>query len=178
MGKKIKMRLSTSSIRNAIEELEVYRDSIEEKTYLLGKRLSELGVDIAKTKVVELDAVFTGELRDSISSIEKSCKDGKNVFAIKANSKHAIFVEVGTGIIGASSPYPGKLPVTYAQGKSFTTLEKPFGKYPAGTYGWFYERDGKVYFTEGMPSRPFMYETGMEIGELVVNEAKKIFQSE
>jgi hypothetical protein len=130
--------------------------------------LAEIGVQTAKANVVSLDAVFTGELFNSITSEEVLASKNKSVFLVKANSEHAIYVEVGTGIIGAESPYPGELPVVYAQGKTIRQLSD-------GRYGWFYQRDGRWYFTEGMPSRPFMYLAGMELREKIVSVAKEIF---
>ena len=46
----------------------------------------------------------------------------------------------------------------------------------SGQYGWFYKgKDGKVYWCEGMDSRPFMYNTSMELLSVVKTEAEKIF---
>ena len=45
-----------------------------------------------------------------------------------------------------------------------------------GRTGWYFlARDGNVYFTEGQPSRPFMYETATELRELIVEVAKEVF---
>lgn len=175
---RITMNLSVKSIQNAIKQIENYQTSLNRKAELLAKKLAERGVDVAKSYIVDMDAIFTGELKNSLRA-EKKDSDKENFkFAVVADSKHAIFVEVGTGTVGAATPYPGKLPVMYAQGKHFVTLEHSFGKYPAGTYGWFYERDGKVYFTEGMPSRPFMYKTGLDLRKIVGEVAKEVFESE
>ena len=178
MSKKtFKAGLSVSSIRNLQRDLEKYRDSLEYKARLLAETLAERGVEIARVRIADLDAIFTGELIQSIHSEYRGSKKGGAVFAVVADSKHAIYVEMGTGLIGARHPYPGDLPVVYAQGKHFVALEKPLGKFPAGTYGWFYPGDdGKIYFTEGMPSRPFMYETAIELQKIVEEEAKKIFR--
>lgn len=178
MAKKtIKADLSVSSLRNAQRKLEKYRDSLEYKARLLAETLAERGVEIARVRVASLDAIFTSELIQSIHSEYKGSKKGGAIFAVVADSEHAIYVEMGTGLIGAQHPYPGDLPVIYAQGKKFVTLEKPFGKFPAGTYGWFYPGDdGKIYFTEGMPARPFMYETGIELTKIVDEIAKDVFR--
>lgn len=169
--------LSISGVRNAQKELQKYRDSLEYKARLLAETLAERGVEIARVRISSLDAIFTGELIQSIHSEYRGSKKGGAIFAVVADSEHAIFVEIGTGLIGTQHPYPGDLPVVYAQGKHFVTLEKPFGKFPAGTYGWFYPGDdGKIYFTEGMPARPFMYETGLELEKIAVEVAKDVFR--
>ena len=175
MGKVIKANLSVKSITDAIEQIRKYQEELDSKVKEFTKRLAEEGVQIAKANVVDLDAVFTGELLGSISSEERPSGKNTSVYVVKADSDHAIYVEIGTGMVGASSPYPGKLPVVYAQGKKFITLKESFGMYPAGTYGWFYYKNGQFFFTEGMPSRPFMYNTGVELREKIGIIAKEVF---
>ena len=152
--------------------LDNYVLDIRKKAELLVKNLSEIGVEVARMNIANFDAVFTGELMDSIRN-EKITGDKNHItFVVKASSNHAIFVEMGTGTVGASSPYNGKLPAVYAQGKKmFTTKD--------GRYGWIYynETYDKFIFTEGMPSRPFMYETRMELATKVAKIAREVFRS-
>ena len=54
--------LSTNSIQRLIRNLEKYRDGLFDKANLLAKTLAEKGVLIAGAQIVDLDAVFTGEL--------------------------------------------------------------------------------------------------------------------
>lgn len=154
------------------QELINYEKQLTNKTRLLCKRLSELGVEIAKARITDLDAVFTGELKSSISANEKQSGKDKVIFCVAANNKHAVYVEFGTGIVGRSSPYPYPFPNgvswQYASGKTIRQLTD-------GRYGWFYRRDGKWYFTEGMPSRPFMYGTSLELQNQVLKIAKEVF---
>lgn len=173
--KVIKMELSQKSIQNAIQELRSYQNSLEYKCRLLAEKLAEKGVEIARVQVADLDAIFTGELIQSIhSEYQGSVKDGA-ILAVVVDSSHAAFVEFGTGIVGQESPYPGELPdgVTweYASGKTIRQLAD-------GRYGWFYNRDGQWYFTEGMPSRPFMYYTAIELRKIILETAKEVFSSD
>ena len=166
--KKFKVNImSPSSIDQLIKELRAYQTSLEDKTKLFCERLAEIGVETAKATVYGLDAVFTGELFQSIHSEQKS-SGATVIFSVVADSEHAIYVEMGTGMVGAESPYPGKLPAVYAQGQTIRQLSD-------GRYGWFYERDGQWYFTEGMPSRPFMYFASLEMQERIVKIAKEVF---
>ena len=160
--------LSQSSVKQLMADLKAYQDELPRKARLLVERLAELGVESAKANIVTLDAVFTGELHNSIHSEQISASSDKVVFAVVADSSHAIYVEMGVGLVGAENPYPGKLPAVYAQGKTIRQLAD-------GRYGWFYNRDGVWYFTEGMPSRPFMYMASMDIMQAVVKIAKEIF---
>lgn len=160
--------LSKSSVDKLKQDLLKYKNDLDGKLVIFCEKLAEIGVQTAQGNVVSLDAVFTGELFNSIHSEKRFVGKNRVVFAVVADSSHAIYVEVGSGLLGAQSPYPGELPVTYAQGKTIRQLAD-------GRYGWFYQRDGQWYFTEGMPSRPFMYFASIEMQEKIVKIAKEVF---
>lgn len=166
--------LSTSSVERLKNDLMKYQRDMEYKTKLLAERLAELGVEIARVQLADLDAIFTGELTQSIHSEYKGSLKNGVIFAVVADSKHSIFVEFGTGVVGKQDPYPYPFPEgvswEYATGKTIRQLID-------GRYGWFYPSgDGKWYFTEGMPSRPFMYNTALELESKIVEIAKEIFR--
>ncbi len=165
--------LSQSSIQNAIKQLRSYQDSLTYKCQLLAEKLAENGVEIARLQLADLDAIFTTELISSIHAEYKGSVKGGGIWEVVAGTDHAMFVEFGTGIVGKRSPYPGNLPEgvdwQYASGKTIRQLAD-------GRYGWFYQDDnGEWWFTEGMPSRPFMYYTAIQLRDIVVKTAKEVF---
>ena len=164
--------LSPSSINQLKKNLQAYRDGLQGKCYTLVQRLAEKGVEISKAYIQRLDAVFTGELHNSMKSEMILNSPERVVFAVVADSTHAVFVEFGTGMVGKDKPYPVKFPEgvdwQYATGKTIRQLSD-------GRYGWFYERDGQWYFTEGMPSRPFMHYTSLELMREIVKTAREVF---
>lgn len=171
MAKKVfKADLSVKGINNLKKELMDYKDKIiNEKLEELTRKISERGVEIGRAKIGTLKAVFTGELQNSLH-VEEG--DGKAVFFIVTDSEHAAFVEFGTGQMGQESPYPYPFPegVEWNYNTGQTIFEISPGK-----YGWFYKRDGKIYFTQGMASRPFMYETAVDLLEEIPKIAKEVF---
>lgn len=172
--KSLKADLSISSIRNLQRELEKYRDSLIYKARLLAERLSEKGVEIAKIMVIDLDAVFTKDLYKSLHNEHKTDTQYGAVFAVVTDSEHAAFVCFGTGQNGKDTPYPFPLPDgvswDYNTGKTIKQNAK------TGKYYWFYPgQDGHWHYTEGMPSRPFLYLTSMELIREVPKIAKEIF---
>ena len=172
--KRLKADLSISGIRQLQKDIEKYQNSIEYKAKLLAENLADMGVEIARVKISSLDAIFTGELIQSVHTEYKSSIRGGAIFCVVADSDHAVFVEFGTGVVGQKSPYPYPLPDgmtwEYASGKTIRQLSD-------GRYGWFYKGDnGQWYFTEGMESRPFMYETSLELEKKVVSVAKRVFR--
>lgn len=166
-------RLSTDSLNNLKKELLNYKDNIlRNKIDLLLKALADEGVQIAQGNIASLDAIFTGELFNSIKAVNGGRTQNTAIFYIVADNQHAAFVEFGTGQIGKENPYPYPLPDgvewNYNTGKTIFEIAP-------GKYGWFYPRDGKWYFTQGMPSRPFMFETSLQLQTLIIKKAKEVF---
>ena len=176
MPKKITINaLSKSSIENAIKQLRAYQNDLTYKCQLLAEKLAENGVEIARVQIADLDAIFTSELLSSIHAEYKGSTKGGSVWSVVAGTDHAMFVEFGTGIVGKQSPYPGEfqdgVSWEYASGKTIRQLAD-------GRYGWFYkDDDGQWWFTEGMPSRPFMYYTSIQLRDIVVKTAKEVFEN-
>lgn len=174
-NKILKTGLSVQGIKNLQRELEKYRDSLPYKCRRLAEELAERGVEIARVQIADLDAIFTGELIQSLHSEYKDSSKYGVVFAVVTDSDHAAFVEFGTGQRGKDSSYPYPLPEgvswDYATGKTIRQNTK------TGAYYWFYPgQDGKWHYTEGMPSRPFLYLTSMELIKEIPKIAKDIFK--
>ena len=165
--------LTADSINDLKKELLSYKtDFLQARLVELTERLAEKGVEIAKANVTKLDAIFTGELIDSHHSEKGSISKGTAIFYIVTDSKHAAFGEFGTGQLGMEGGYPYPFPEgvqwNYNSGRTIFEISP-------GQYGWFYKRDEQWYFTQGMPSRPFMYETAMELEKEIVKTAKEVF---
>lgn len=175
MEKKIlKSDLSVSGLQSLQKDLERYRDSLTYKCRLLAEKLSERGVEVARVQIANLDAIFTGELIQSLHSEYKGSTQYGAIFAVVTDSKHAAYVCFGTGWKGKNSPYPYPLPDgvswEYNTGKTIQYNSKK------GTYYWFYPgKDGLWHYTEGLPSRPFMYLTSLELQKEVVKIAQEVF---
>lgn len=171
---KYKTVLSVKGIEQLKKELLNYKNvELRQKVNTLVRLLAEKGVLIAQANITSYDAIFTGELLSSISSKNGGGTNGTAIFYIVADSRHAVFVEFGTGQIGLEAPYPYPLPPgvdwEYNSGKTIFEISP-------GQYGWFYPKGDKWYFTQGMPSRPFMYETAMELQELILKTAREVFK--
>lgn len=172
--KAFKSDLSVKGLENLKKQLLYYKNNtLQQKLNLLAKTLSEKGVVIAQANIAGLDAIFTGELISSIHTRKGSGSKGIAIFYIVADSKHAAFVEFGTGQLGQEGGYPYPFPEgvvwEYNTGKTIFEIEP-------GQYGWFYPGDdGKWYFTQGMTSRPFMYETSLELMQIIKETALEVF---
>ena len=161
MAKKvIKFSLDEKSIDRAIQELNEYKKLFKLKCDLLVKTLTEYGVEIAKMEVKKLDAIYTGELQNSIEGFFPS----SNVGIIRAGATYAVYVEFGTGVVGKGSPHPDP------QGYQYDVNNH-------GYKGWVYydEDSGTFKWTQGYKSRPFMYNTAKQLERECIKIAKEVF---
>ena len=171
--KNIEIRLDPKSVEKAIKELQAYKKEVEQKARLLVQRLTDYGAEIARIKIVDMGAVYSGEL---LSGVDGYFSPLLNAGFVKVTSDHVAFVEFGTGVVGQQSPhtngeYLSKAAWGYATGqKIFTTKD--------GKVGWIYPTDdGGFRFTEGMKSRPFMYQTALELQREFPRMAKEVFST-
>lgn len=162
---------SKQSINMAIRRLNEYKKEVETKATELAMRLTDLGAEIVRMKIVEMGAYYSGEL---LSGVDGYFSPSLNAGFIRVTSDHVAFVEFGTGVVGQSNPHKNGEYLSlaswgYATGsKIFTTKD--------GRVGWVYPTDdGGFRFTEGMPSRPFMYETALELERQYEQIAKEVF---
>ena len=169
--KTIEVRLDPKSVENAINELLAYKKEVEQKATLLVKRLMDYGADIARIKIVQMGAVDMGDL---LSGVDGYFSPLLNAGYVRVTSDHAAFVEFGTGValkntLHPNAEYLARAAWAYGSGsKIFTTKD--------GKIGWIYPTDdGGFRFTEGQSSRPFMYETALELQRIFPTIAKAVF---
>ena len=162
-----------NSIKKAIKDLKKYRKNLEKNTRLLVQKLTDLGAKLVRVKIVSMGAYYSGEL---LSGAFGYYSPTLNAGFVKVASDHVAFVEFGTGVTGKNSPhqngeYLAKASWSYASGtKIFTTKD--------GRVGWIYPTDdGGFRFTEGMKSRPFMYETALDLQREFPRIAKEVFRT-
>lgn len=170
-----KCDLSQKGIEKLIKDLKDYRDvTLPNKIQEISRKLATEGVSVAKIQIHKYNAIFTSELVNSIAEKMGAQTKTRSVFFVVADSEHAVFVEFGTGQMGEEAPYPYPMPEGFDW--KYNTGQTIFEVSP-GQYGWFYQKDGQTYFTQGMPARPFMYETTMDLYTKVTSIVKEAFSS-
>ena len=163
--------LDPKSIDKAIKELNAYKKEVEDKTVELVKRLITNGVAIARVKLVEYGAYYSGELYDSIDGYYNA---STHTGFVRVTNDHAAFIEFGTGPQGSASPHP-TIPMNYKSEGWFTKAD---GKPMDAIYGWkpYALKNGDiVYYTEGQTSKPFMYSTAKQLEQDYLRVAKEVF---
>ena len=171
--KTINVKLSPQGVMDAINEVRQYQKDVENKVSLLVQRLTDFGAEIVKVKIVGMGAYYSGAL---LSGVDGYYSPLLNAGFVRVTSDHVAFVEFGTGVKGQNNPhkngeYLSLAAWQYAVGpKIFTTKD--------GRVGWIYPTDdGGFRFTEGMKSRPFMYETALEIQRQFPNIVREVFST-
>lgn len=174
--KKVEIKINLNkkgSLENGVKELKNYRLRVQEKTSLLVQKLTDYGAEIVGIKIVNMGAYYSGELLQGVSGYYSPTL---NAGFVKVASDHVAFVEFGTGVVGQNNPhrngeYLSKAAWSYASGaKIFTTKD--------GRVGWIYPTDdGGFRFTEGMESRPFMYETALELHRDLERITREVFST-
>ncbi len=167
---KIKVNaLDPKSIDAAIAELEKYKKSLEYKVDQLVHLLTNLGIEKAR----DLVPIDTGVAQASIVGYV-SDEDGIGIIRAGGYCK---YIEFGTGVKGQNSKHPSPeylaiMKWAYNSGATiFTTKD--------GREGWYYPADdGTWRFTEGMPSRPFMYETAQYLRKEAHKLAEGVFSGD
>jgi hypothetical protein len=161
------------SLGKALRKMRAYKRRVETKTSLLVQKLTDYGADIVRIKIVNMGAYYSGEL---LSGVNGYYSPTLNAGFVNVTSDHVAFVEFGTGVKGQNNPhrngeYLSKASWSYASGgKIFTTKD--------GRVGWIYPTDdGGFRFTEGMESRPFMYETALELQRDLKRITEEVFST-
>lgn len=153
----------------ALEAVKKIELKIESKVKELILILCQSGVDLASEKVMLYDAIETGDLDSSI--YYGISEDGYSGF-IRADSDHAIYVEFGTGTCTTRGEY-----ATHPLASKFKYRYDINGH---GANGWFYfdKNREQVRWTKGMKSRPFMYQTALDLEDSIEKLSKGVFESD
>ena len=172
----ITFSLDPESITHAIMEVNRYRGDFLQRANEVIQALTWQGREHAMFEIVNLGAFSTGKLADSIKGIWNGAR---RVGLIYTDVYYAVFVEYGTGVVGANNPHP---------------MPSPTWQYDVnghGDDGWYYmadQRDGtedtgegetalKWHWTRGQPSRPFWYNTYRHLMQVAPDVARRIFDT-
>lgn len=169
--KKIILKLSESSINNAIREVEALQKRIENGTKELLREMAEMGCQVAQVNFGK--AMYDGT-NDVTCHIETR---SDTLVAVVATGEATLFIEFGTGIL-----WPDTHPENqFARGEYGYGLGKMAG-------GWYYDGDpgtdgeviasgkhaGKVH-TYGNPANACLYLSVRELEREFESIARRVF---
>ena len=148
-----------ASVSRAQRRLDEYFADLIEKANELCRRLAEIG----KVRA-ELD--FSNAIYDGTNDVSVSVEPIGNGYAIHATGNAVLFIEFGSGVIGAGHPEPeGYGPGTWSDG--------PNGKgHWQDPGGWYYRHGEK---SIGNPPAAAMYHAKQDVLQEVQRIADEVF---
>lgn len=175
MGKRIiRGELSSKGIQSIIDQLQDYKQDLHRKTELLCKRLAEVGLTVAQTKIGESPLGKTISLRIDMEPSKAGCKamliaSGQTKSNDYGTVNTLLLVEFGAGVFYNPSDNPKAGEMGYGIG-TFP------GQIHAFEDGWYYwGEDEKWHYTRGVKATMPMYSASVAIREQVASIAKEVF---
>ena len=169
--KKIRMTLSTSSIKDAIRQLEEHKRELSFKTMLFVQRLGEVGL---RTVEAHKQSRGDSDFNDLEAHVELERISDMSVKAkLILHGKDVAFIEFGAGVhyngAGGSSPNPYGQPLGMIIGS--------YGKGHGLEDSWVYydEESGQFKTSYGTEAAMPMYYADREIINSFVSIAQEVF---
>ena len=157
------MKVSSSSIQNAINELKSYRDSLDAKTDKLLKELAYIGVKEASIR-------FTTAMYDGVNDSSVTLEPIKDGYCIKAEGKAVAFIEFGAGVYhNPGEPYPNPRPAGIV---GIGEYGKGYGKRQAWGYR---DESGELVVTHGNPAAMPMWYASEEMRNAIKAKFVEVF---
>ena len=174
MSKKISFSLSEDSIDKAIQELQGYIDSLQQKTDRLREKIAEAiqwsAQDGFQSAIA--DDIFRGGERKT-ADVQVTVQEEGDVTIVIANGEDAVFIEFGAGVYHnggvGSSPHPKGQEMGYTIGE--------YGKGQGKKYTWALpgSTSDDPILTHGTPAAMPMYRGVQEAVAVMVDFAREVF---
>lgn len=157
------MNVSSSSIRDAINELTSFRDSLAAKTDKLLEELAYIGVKEASIR-------FTTAIYDGVNDSSVSLEPIKEGYCIKAEGKAVAFIEFGAGVYhNPGEPYPNPRP-------SGIVGIGEYGKGHGKRQAWgFRNENDELVITHGNPAAMPMWYASEEMRDAIKAKFLEVF---
>lgn len=169
MSKRIRISLSEKSIRNAINEIEVYKRQFVERNEVFVRRLAELGIPVIDQNI----AAAQGDSDKSHNTYIKISSFGSYSEAkLVVEGKSILFIEFGAGIryngSSGTSPHP--------KGEEFGYTIGSYGKGQGSKDFWFYYADtGESVMSHGTEATMPVFRASQEIIQNIRRIAREVF---
>lgn len=169
MSKKIRISLSEKSIRNAINEIEVYKRQFVERNEVFVRRLAGLGIPVIDQNI----AAAQGDSDKSHNTYIKINSFGSYSEAkLVVEGKSILFIEFGAGIryngSSGTSPHP--------KGEEFGYTIGSYGKGQGSKDFWFYYADtGESVMSHGTEATMPVFRASQEIIQNIRRIAREVF---
>lgn len=166
--KRINVSLTTpGSLKKAIEELEKYKQEIDEKAQLLVEELGKIGIKALNARINSISPFYKG----TDLKTELVIENGIMGASIIMSGSQCAFIEFGAGVLfntakgGSLHPKGEELGLTIGS-------YNPSSPNATSPYGWFYRDEyGERQHTYGTPTFAPMHNSEVEL----INEINRVF---
>ena len=173
MSKKvIRFGLNTKDINRAIRELQEFKQDFLEKVDTYRKRIAE---EIA----VNASMLFANSVVDDViqgsprrPDVQVTVDERGGISVVVANGEDAVWCEFGAGVYHNGSVGSSPNPFGTDLGLTIGSYGKGHGKQSAWGY---YDEDGNLVITRGIPASMPMYNAVQEIARKSVEIAREVF---
>lgn len=171
MSKRIRISLSEKSIRNAINEIEVYKRQFVERNEVFVRRLAELGIPVIDQNI----AAAQGDSDKSHNTYIKINSFGSYSEAkLVVEGVDLLFIEFGAGVYynGSAGTSP------HQKGEEFGYTIGSYGKGQGSKDFWFYYADtGEAVMSHGTEATMPVFRASQEIIQNIRGIAREVFGS-
>lgn len=175
MSKTIRMTLGVDSINKAIEELELYRARLKQKTSLFCQRLAEIGLTTIEAHKYS-EYVSSADYNDLRSYVWLEESGSSATATLVLNGKDVAFIEFGTGV-HYNGPVGGS-PNPFGQQFGMTIGSYGKGKGAQDSWVYFDEELHRFHKTNGIKAAQPMAYADEEIRKRFLSVAKEVFGNE
>lgn len=158
MSRNVKtLKLNSEYLSNLAKDMGKKSKDVRRLLSLVVKNTLEEGLTFLRNEI----PVDTGDLLNSAKIVYS---DGDLIGQIRVDSDHAIYVEYGTGIVGAGSPHP-------------ELNQSDYDKHKHGEIGWVYfDPEYGFVRTKGQIGQQFFYRTKEYMKERMGHWSKQLFK--
>ena len=175
MSRTIKIGLSASEIKRAIDEVEKFKTDFQKKVDTYRKRIAD---EIAVYASIYfdnsvMDDVINGSPRKPDVTVDWS--DNGKIAVVVANGEDAVWCEFGAGVYHNGSV--GSSPNPYGNDLGFTIGSYGKGRGQQKVWGYYTDPESKtgLVLTHGTPASMPMYNAAQEVLRKSVEIAKEVF---
>lgn len=176
--KKIKITLSEKSINEALNQVRQYKASLLQKISVFLDRLTQVGIDVVDTKMMEVAPVDRGEfsVEGSVTSVFSADGSAVQGALIRLTGDQVLFIEFSAGKTFGTNSFPS-MPNNPSYGSGYGMGTYPGkGHWDDPTGWWYVDRYGEAQHTYGIRAHAPMYHADQEMRRQIGGIAKEVFE--
>lgn len=172
MSKKIRLSLSTDSIKKAIAEIEEFRQELRFKVSIFVQRLAEAGMEVVNENKMNFQGDSDGSDLDCYVRVTPSENSTRATLVL--SGKDVAFIEFGAGVHYNTPAGTSPNPLGQEQGMTIGSYGQGKGAYDSWVY--YDENRGKFRTSYGTKAAMPLYKADEAMRNKFFDIAKEVFE--